>query len=177
MESLFARALAIEVAECRLPSGEMARVRRLRMHFGHASPDRLPEGALPSTYTSKPLVTFKGAAMFGELALVKWLAVDGWDAVWVDTLHDRKFWRGMPTTSFPVALPAQERLRYDQVVAANGGRASGAFNVMAWKGAHTVFLDYEGPDDVPSRNRSRWMKAALGAGVSVNDLLLVTAVD
>src|SRR4051812_12967924 len=73
VESLFARASSVDVVECRLPSGRVAHLRRLQLPLGRASPDRLPEGSLAPTYTSKPLVTFNGAAMFGELALLKWL--------------------------------------------------------------------------------------------------------
>jgi hypothetical protein len=99
VESLFAHAIAAEPYACRLPSGQEITLRRLRMRFGRASPEHLRPGALPPTYTTKPLVTFNGDAMFGELALVRWLEVDGWDAVWLDTFHGRKAWRAMPTKS------------------------------------------------------------------------------
>ena len=177
MESLFSRALEIEPVECTLPSGRQVRIRRIRVRFGRASPDRLRAGALPATYTTKPLVTFNGAAMFGELAVLRWLEVDGWDGVWLDTIHGRKAWREMPTAAFPVVLPPAPRALYDRIVAANGGRASGAFDVMAWKGAHVVFLEYQGPDDRPSRSQPAWIEAALGAGVSENDLFVVSAVS
>jgi hypothetical protein len=173
MESLFARALSIELVECRLPSRRAVAVRRLTVRFGDASPDRLPEGSLPATYTVKPLVTFHGAAMFGELAVLRWLEVDGWEGVWLDTFHARKAWREMPTRAAPVELPPVPRARYDAIVAANGGRASGSFDVMAWRGAHIIFVEYEGPDERPSRNRARWIDAALDAGTSANDLLIV----
>jgi hypothetical protein len=177
MESLFSRALEVAPVDCRLPSGRQVRVRRIRVRFGRASPDRLPEGALPSTYTSKPLVTFNGAAMFGELAVLRWLEVDGWEGVWLDTVHGRKAWRQMPTVAFPVRLPPAAQALYDRVVTANRGTASGAFDVMAWKGGHFVFLEYKGPDDQPSRRQPAWIEAALSVGVSENDLFVVSAVS
>lgn len=161
--------------ECVLPSGEVVRLRRLAVRFGRASPDRLPAGALAATYTSKPLVTFNGAAMFGELAVLRWLEVDGWEGAWLDTFHGRKAWRQMPTVAAPIPLPAGAQALYDRIVRANGGRASGAFDVMAWKGEHVVFVDYEGPGERPHRNRTSWIEAALHAGVSENDLFIVTA--
>jgi hypothetical protein len=175
MESLFSRALEVEPVDCLLPSGRHARLRRVRVRFGRASPDRLPDAALAATYTSKPLVTFNGAAMFGELAVLRWLEVDGWEGVWLDTVHGRKAWRQMPTVGFPVVLPPAAKALYDRIVAANGGRASGAFDVMAWKGGQTVFLEYEGPDDRPSRSQAAWIEAALSAGVSEHDLFVVSA--
>jgi len=175
MESLFARASSVDVVVCKLPSGHKASIRRLKVHFGDASPNRLKPGALPASYVSKPLVTFNGAAMFGELAVLRWLEVDGWDGVWLDTVHDRKHWRYMPTRSSPVTLPPLQQTLYDRIVEMNGGRASGAFDVMAWRDGHTIFVEYAGPDEVAHRNQRRWIDAALKAGVSVNDLLIVAA--
>jgi hypothetical protein len=173
MESLFARATNLELREIALPSGNTVPLRHLTVRFGTASPDRLKEGALPATYTSKPLVTFGGDAMFGELALLRWLEVDGWEGAWLDTFHGRKVWRDMPTRSTPVALPADARALYDRILSANGGRASGTFDVMAWRGSQTIFVEYVGPGEGLSKNASRWIQAALDAGVSANDLLIV----
>jgi hypothetical protein len=173
MESLFARATEVEAVPCTLPSGRVVRLRRLHIPLGRASPDRLKPGSLAPTYTTKPLVTFNGAAMFGELAVLRWLEVDGWEGVWLDTFHGRKNWRGMPTVSSPVALPPSAHMLYDRIVAENGGRASGAFDVMAWRGGQTVFVEYKGPGDRANRNEVAWIDAALRAGVSENDLLIV----
>ena len=96
MESLVARG-AVSVRELALPDGARVPVRVLQVRFGRATPDRLPEGALPAAYTRKPLVSVGGDAMFGELAVVRWLEKDGWEAVWVDA-----------------------QARYDAGVAANG---------------------------------------------------------
>jgi hypothetical protein len=175
MESLFSRATRVELVDYALPSGGTVPMRRLCVRFGIASPDRLREGALPVTYTSKPLVTFNGAAMFGELAVLRWLDADGWEGVWLDTLHGRKAWRDMPTRSAPVALPARAQALYDRIVARNGGRASGTFDVMAWRGAQTIFVEYETPGDRPSRHEGAWIESAIAAGVSPNDLLFVVA--
>ena len=62
-------------------------------------------------------------------------------------------------------------------VADNGGKASGAFDVMAWRGSQFVFLEYKGPGDRPNRNQPRWIDAALRAGVSEADLLLISGVE
>jgi hypothetical protein len=76
-----------------------------------------------------------------------------------------------------VALPAAQRALYDAIVALNGGRASGFFDVMAWRDRQMVFVDYEAPGERPGRTRAAWMDAALTAGISEHDLLLVTAAD
>lgn len=173
MESLFARASRIDISECTLPSGHVARLRHIFIPLGRASPERLKEGALPATYTSKPLVTFNGAAMFGELAVLRWLNVDGWGGVWLDTFHGRKHWREMPTVSSPVELPSAARALYDRIVAENGGKASGAFDVMAWRSGDFAFLEYKGEGDRSNRNEARWIAAALAAGVLPTQLWFV----
>ena len=173
MQSLFSRATSVDVVECVLRAHTRILVRRLRVRFGQASPDRLRPGTLPASYTDKPLVTFNGAAMFGELAVAHWLAVDGWNAVWLDTVHDRKVWRDMPTRSDPVLLPPEAQAVYDRIVANNRGRASGTFDVMAWRGGQTIFVEYEEPGETFTRSNRAWMEAALQSGVSPNDLLIV----
>lgn len=176
MESLFARASNVVVVECTLPSGQVALIRRLSVRFGEASPNRLKPGALPASYVSKPLVTFDGAAMFGELAVLRWLEVDGWDGAWLDTVHDRTSWRHMPTRSSPVSLPPTAQALYDRIVEANDGRASGAFDVIAWRGQQTIFVEYAAPGEQSlTKSQHRWIDAALDAGVSANDLLIVAA--
>lgn len=175
MESLFARARGIELVDVTLPSGRVVQLRELRVIFGRATPDRLPEGALAASYTGKPLVSFDGAAMFGELALLRWLEVDGWQGAWLDTAHDRKAWREMPTRAHPVTLPQHAQTLYDAIVALNDGRASGAFSVMAWRSGQIIFVDYHDGGETMPRSRRRWMDAALDAGVAPADLLLATA--
>jgi hypothetical protein len=165
----------MELIEFPLPSGRVVQMRRLFVRFGEASPNRLRPGALQPTYTNKPLVTFDGAAMFGELALLRWLEVDGWEGVWLDTAHGRRSWRDMPTRSDPVTLPSQAQKLYDRIVAGNGGRASGTFDVMAWRGDHTIFVEYSGQHDHPNKSERAWIDAALASGVSPNDLFVVVA--
>jgi hypothetical protein len=81
----------------------------------------------------------------------------------------------MPHRSVPVALPDGPRALYDRIVAANGGRASGYFDVLAWRGGHTVFVEYRGPGDRRNSNERAWIAAALAAGVSEHDMLVVVA--
>ncbi len=171
------RAGGVGVTHVRLTSRLTIPVRTLTVAFGRATPDRLKSGVLPATYTSKPLVSVGGDAMFGELAIVRTLEQDGWEGVWVDTFHGRKFWRAMPHRSAPVRLPPPARARYDAVVAANGGRASGFFDVLAWRGEQFVHLEYKGAGDRPNRNEVGWIGAAIAAGVTPPELWYVQHPD
>jgi hypothetical protein len=177
VESLVARSPGIELTPVRISSSLTVAIRTLTVAFARATPDRLRAGVLAATYTSKPLVSVGGDAMFGELAIVRTLERDGWEGVWVDTFHGRRFWRAMPHRGDPVALPPAARARYDVIVAANDDRASGFFDVLAWRGGQFVYLEDKGAGDRPNRNALRWMAAALDAGVTPGELWFVRHPD
>lgn len=173
MQSLFALATTIELRPVTLRTKGIVELQTLRIAFPNASPKRLPEGKLPRSYSSKPLVSVNGDAMFGELAIVRWLERDDWEGVWVDTFHGGKFWRAMPHKSSPVKLPAPAQATFDAIKRANEGKASGAFDVMAWRGRDVAFLEYKGEGDSSNRNEARWIEAALDAGILSTQLRFV----
>lgn len=115
--------------------------------------------------------------MFGELAVVRHLEADGWNAVWVDSYHGhgkRLCWRNMPDRAAPYdfsnALPAAEH--YQQITEQNAG-VGGWFDVLAWRGAEYLHLEYKGEGDKPNKNESRWIMSALQCNVPVTALRFV----
>jgi hypothetical protein len=172
MESLIGLAPAIELLEVVLPM-RAVQLRALRIAFSRATPNRLREGTLAATYTSKPLVSVDGAAMFGELAILRWLEKDGWEGVWVDSFHGGRLWRAMPHRSSPVRLPWEAGEVYTAIKQANGGKASGAFDVMAWRQGQFTFVEYKAEGDRFSRSEAGWIEAALAAGIVAAQLWLV----
>ena len=173
MQSLFALATRTELRPVTLPTKGTLEILTPRIGFPRATPDHLPEGKLPRTYTSKPLVSVNGDAMFGELAIVRWLERDRWEAVWVDTFHGGKFWRAMPHKSSPVRLPPFAQATFDAIKQANGGKGSGAFDVMAWRAGDAAFFEYKGAGDSSNQNEARWIEAALDAGILSTQLRFV----
>lgn len=176
MESLEEYASAVEFRTVPLPSGTTACVKEFRIKFPPADPARLPDGVLARPYAIKPLVSVDGRAMFGELAIVRWLEKDGWCAVWVDTFN-RKFWRYMPHDSQPIELPPPAKKKYSDIVKMNGDDAGGFFDVMAWRVEQYRFVEYKGRGDRPNANESRWIEAALKAGVGQQELAFVLNED
>jgi hypothetical protein len=173
MQSLFSLASSTDLRPVALPARGVVHLQALHIAFPRATPDRLPEGKLPPTYTSKALVSVNGDAMFGELAIMRWLERDGWEGVWVDTSHGGKFWKAMPHKSSPVRLPPAARATFDAIRRANGGKGSGAFDVMAWRGGDFAFFEYKGEDEAPNRNEARWIDAALDTGILPTQLRFV----
>jgi hypothetical protein len=162
-----------------LPSGPEVRIPRWTIQFPPADPDRLAPGTLGRTYTVKPLVDVDGEPLFGELAIVRWLQKDGWDAVWVDAFHSSKrrrlFWQGLPDRTAPYDLskvPAAWTM-YVKIVELNGGRVRGFFDVLAWQGDRLLFVEYKSKGDWPKKNERAWIDAAMRAAVHEGDLLYV----
>lgn len=82
----------------------------------------------PGNYGRKPVVDFGGEALFAELAVVRWLQRDGWDAGWVARyggLHLRSDLPGRPTRTLPVLAQAL----FDRL------NTGGSWDVFAWQGA------------------------------------------
>lgn len=81
MKTLEQLATSIGTTEYELPSGAVVEIPTLILRFPLAEPPRLDEGVLKPTYTVKPLVDVDGEPVFGELAIARWLAKDGWSAL------------------------------------------------------------------------------------------------
>ncbi len=147
---------------------------RWTVRFPASIPNRLPDGAAKQTYVSKPLVAPFGQPVFGELAILRCLEQDGWSGAWVDTFHGEElFWRDMPHQSQSVALSHEPQLLdlYRAVVAANGGKRGGFFDVFARRGGDVIFIEYKGEGDRANANEASWIRAALRHGIQASQLL------
>jgi hypothetical protein len=90
------------------------------------------------TYGRKAVLDWNGKPVFAELAILGVLERAGWDGVWVDT-YRRKFRRSMPPECCKLPSHAQEL--YVHICRANGGKASGCFDVFAWKDRDYLFVE------------------------------------
>jgi hypothetical protein len=142
---------------------------------------RFPRSALQisglsKTYARKPLVTVDDEHLFGELAILRLLEADGWKGAWVDTFHgrgrNRVLWDGMPPAG-RCDLPNHASNLYERVVAANGGRSSGFFDVFAWRQNEFKFFEYKGRGDSRNKNETRWINSALDVGILPSQLFYV----
>jgi hypothetical protein len=179
MNSLKALAEKVEVQPKTLPSGREVHLLSWVIRFPSANPPKLIGSDLPRTYTSKPLVQVGDEALFGELAILRYLEMDGWDGVWVDAFHSRggqtPFWQGMPDRVEPFDLsqiPHAYEL-YCRILEIRQGRAGGFFDVLAWMGSRILFVEYKGKGDRPNKNEAAWIDAALDAGVFETEMLLI----
>jgi hypothetical protein len=161
----------------RITENGIIQIQSLRIQFPPASPRYPSNDKLPKTYRSKPLVVVADEILFGELAILRYLQMDGWQGVWVDTFHGRGkkkvLWSGMPPNGYGNLTSDAEAL-YDNIVQANDGKSSGFFDVFAWKNGEFVFIEYKGAGDSSNQNEMRWINAALKCGVQPEELFFVT---
>ena len=174
MQSLFELATATLIENRRVGDVDI-KIPALQIRFLQAE-SCVAASDLAKTYSIKPLVTVDDEALFGELAILRYLQKDGWDGVWVDTFHSRGkkkvVWSAMPPEGAGTMSKGAEEL-FDQIVEKNGGKSSGFFDVFAWRGTEYVFIEYKGRGDSPNKNESRWIGAALAAGVEPEQLFFV----
>jgi hypothetical protein len=184
VRSLRALAESVSTEQKTLPSGRTVEIETLSIAFPLAEPSTLPAGAtfynttnpIPGSYLNKPLVLYDGQPLFGEIAVARALEKDGWSAVWVDTYHsrgqERLFWNGLPDRTRPVVLnrasPVASQI-YEKIRDRNRG-GGGFFDVLAWRGADIVFIEYKGKGDASNVNELRWIDSALSSGLTQDNL-------
>jgi hypothetical protein len=122
------------------------------------------------THGAKAVLDFGGQPVYAELAILKTLQETGWDGVWVDT-YRKKFRRELPPDSRE--LPSHALVRYKRICRANRDKASGYFDVFAWKGPDYLFVESKrrGKDSIRA-NQKAWVEAALRAGIPLDSLLI-----
>lgn len=145
-----------------LAPGETVSIRKCFLHFKRWEP---PTG---DTYGRKVELNYAGERVFAELAIVRLLERDGFDAVWVNPRFGRtKFWRAL-WTEHP--LPSHVRELYDEIIQKNDNRRGGCWDVLAWKQDAYLFIESKQKSrDYKDRIRPsqrRWLDAAMRAGIA-----------
>jgi hypothetical protein len=120
------------------------------------------------------MVALDGEHVFAELAIVRLLERDGWDARWVNTTSGRgevwKYlteWRDAPRTE-QTSRPIRDdkaRLLIAAIADKTGNRFAGCWDVFAWRGEQYAFLQAKRQtpkdrDRVPP-SQEVWVRAAL----------------
>jgi hypothetical protein len=175
VQKLRSSALSSKFAE-RVTDFGIIRIESLKIRFPFAPVRYLADESLSKTYR-KPLVVVNDEILFGELAILRYLQMDGWDGVWVDTFHGRGkkkvVWSSLPPDGHGKFSAESEKL-FDEIVDANHGKSSGFFDVFGWKNGSFVFIEYKGPGDRSNKNEIKWINAAIKCGVRPEELFFVT---
>jgi hypothetical protein len=120
---------------------------------------------IADTYGRKPVLDWYGEAVFAEIAIVRVLQSEGFDAVWIDGYRHRF----MQSISEKRDLPEPAKILLDRVISFNDGQRKGCWDVLAWKGENYLFVEVKrkGKDRI-SPEQIRWLEAALQAGMDIS---------
>ena len=137
----------------------------------------LQPGSDPSLvhdFGGKPLVDHNGTGMFAELAIQQMAEAAGWSARWVCTYgmkaHVPRFlttWSDLPLDEQEnVPLDAKQELLLRRIAKENNNSYSGCWDVVAWKGERTLFIEakHDKKDHIRA-TQLQWRWAALRAGL------------
>lgn len=161
------------------------RIEGLKIHFPCATLHQIKKSGIldiwdDSAYLSKSAVSIdRGAILFGELAILRYLERDQWKGVWVDVLHSHGnkdvLWSGMPPVGIAPHLPPKVLAKFKAIKEKNGGTLLGFFDVFAWKGDGDdyLFVEYKGKGEAPDENEADWISAAISEGVKPEQLFIV----
>jgi len=177
-EALPAALTLTGAAPVRLPSGRVVSIPRATVHF---SPWR---GAITiDTWGGKPVLDVHGEQTFAEVALVRLFQASGWEARWLETYNAPPQWPLVLDRWAPTGIKAREvvpigNARVENVLrhvmAHNGGRCRGCWDVLTWRGAALVWAEAKrARHDRLSDTQTQWLDAALQAGLVVESFLIV----
>ena len=133
-------------------------------------------------FGGKPLVDQDGTGVFAELAIRSMVdAVDGWDAVWVCTYGAKamgprylKSWSDHPLgDQEETPLDAKREALLDKIAKQNHNSYSGCWDVLAWKGDRTLFIEAKhAKKDHIRATQLQWRWAALRSGLKSDDFVV-----
>ena len=139
--------------------------------------------AIANTFGGKPLIDYEGKPMFAELAIQRMAVAGGWSARWTETYASKGSnpyfftdWIDTPLPKQVVApledLPQKELLA--RIREENNNSFSGCWDVIAWKGSTTLFLESKRKKkDNVRGTQLRWLRAGLAAGLKLENFLIV----
>jgi len=113
------------------------------------------------TYAGKQVLKLNNEPLFSELVLLRLLERQSFKGVWVDTYRN-KFWQRLPHISFPV-LPDNKLLDvYEEIYNLKGGKKSGCFDIIAYRGSDFVFVELKKKnEDSIRQTQLDWLSAAM----------------
>ena len=135
-----------------------------------------------NAFGGKALVDYEGRPMLVELAIRALAAQEGWSALWVET-NSRPSgepfyfidWKDVPLSK-QVRTPLVNediRMLMKSVSLKNGSSYAGCWDVLAWKGSRSVFIESKrrGKDTI-RQTQLNWLSAGLSAGLRSDNFLL-----
>lgn len=136
-----------------------------------------------NTFGNKPVLDVNGEQTFAEVAILRMFQSSGWEARWLEAYNASPRWplvldRWHPDgikarRVVPIGNAAVEQLLTD-VIANNGGKCRGCWDIVAWRGAALVFAEAKRARKDRLLDTQRcWLDASLDAGLSEDSFVVV----
>jgi hypothetical protein len=133
------------------------------------------------TFGHKALVEANGQPMFAELAILRAFEALGWEGRWVETYgHWRRprYWThwlaGKARDQEHVPIPPWVHERLQRIADAKGGSHGGCPDLVLWQADRLLFVESKrrGKDRIRP-TQVRWLEAALGCGMRMEEYVVV----
>ena len=149
-------------------TAETRRMVQIGTHSVAKWPARFTQwGGMPltNTYGGKAVIDWQGEPVFAELAIVRMLQSEGFDAVWIDGYGNRF----RSSISEERVLPEHAKALLKTIIQSNNGKRQGCWDVLAWKGETYMFVESKrrGKDRIRG-SQIQWLDAAIQAGMDVS---------
>ena len=118
-----------------------------------------------------------GEHLFGEIAILRLLEMDGWSGRWVNNYGGSKFltsWDPDGPNKDQTHVPIEEQEAREllaRVFCKNGQKYGGCWDIFAWKDRQYLFAEAKAQrkerasspryGDLPTENQGKWLKTAL----------------
>jgi hypothetical protein len=161
-----------EEMECLLSTGRQVQIRTFRAGFRPCA--ERPTISLDKAYSARPLVLVDKQATFPEIALLGLFRKNGWQGAWVDQ-HHHKYFDKMPNQSKGISLSTYVNQVVTRIAESNDRSRVGCWDLILWEERAVLFVAVVGADapDGIGEARTRWLAAALHAGMSSNQFIVV----
>lgn len=137
---------------------------------------------ISDTWGGKGLIDYGGEPVFAELAIQRTAAKGGWNARWVETYSMKNkvpyyfsSWSGRPLKQLAEDLISDtyQANLLDKIASINGTYA-GCWDVLAWNGDRTIFIESKRSKKDNFRNtQKKWLQSGLAVGLKPNNFLIV----
>ena len=129
---------------------------------------------VPRTYSVKPTVKIGNTCSFPELAILGFFKRKGYRGFWVDAFH-KKYWTNASSKYSFAELKGDYRKIVNDIKKLNGGKISGCWDLIIWKGVETKFVESKGKpcNDKIRKSQIEFMDRLISAKFKKEDFIVM----
>jgi hypothetical protein len=143
-----------------LPGGSTVAVPVIRHTFA-----RWSGAPVVFDWGNKPIVEDDGEGVFAEIAIMRAMRGQGWDAVWTEAYGGFRCFDRMPASAKDRHTVLPPHIDAKRLAIWEAGRTWACVDVIAWRGDQILFIEAKrSKRDRPTKAQLKFIEAALGLG-------------